>query len=160
MARGKTEAAKSKVGAAATLSGIGAGIGAVGGPLGAAIGGGIGAITGLIIGDQTTVLPIDMVAIPAYQAYLIQGSPAFQLYIKAGETIVATGGNVDDVEQGILEASGNTVTRSEPDKKPRARSAWNKYTANPRNQIKYKSGKKKGLLNLKAMGREYRKKKK
>lgn len=67
---------------------------------GAAIAAGI---TGLIIGDQTTVFGIDMIAIPAYQAYMIQGTPAFSVYIKAGETLVPTGGNVDDVEQALEE---------------------------------------------------------
>jgi len=155
--RSKTEAAKSKVSAATALSGIGAGIGSVGGPLGAAIGGGIGAITGLIIGDESTVFPIDMVAIPAYQAYLIQGTPAFQLYIKAGETLLATGGNVDDVELGIAE---NVASQSIEDKKPRRRSSWHKYIGMKKNQIRFKTGKKKGLLNMKAMAREYKKKKK
>lgn len=158
MARGKTERAKSKVATATALTGIGAGIGAVGGPIGAAIGGGIGALTGLIIGDESTVLPIDVVAIPAYQAYMIQGTPAIQYYIKAGETILATGGNVDDVEEGIAENVALQSLIVPESTKPRARSRWNEYTANPRNQIKYKSGKKKGLLNLKAMGVQYRKK--
>lgn len=157
MPRSKTEAAKSKVSAATSLSAIGAGIGAVGGPVGAAIGGGIGAITGLIIGDESTVFPIDMVAIPAYQAYLIQGTPAFQLYIKAGETLLATGGNVDDVELGIAE---NVASQTIEAKKPRKRSAWHKYIGNKKNQIRFKTGPKKGLLNMKAMSRAYKKKKK
>ena len=46
-----------------------------------------------------------------------------------------------------------------PKKKRRKKSAWQKYVANKRNQIKYKSGKRKGMLNLKAMGVQYRKKK-
>ena len=75
----------------------GAAIGSLLGPTGAAIGGGIGGLTGLIVGDNTTVFPIDMVAIPAYQAYLMQGAPQFTVYIKAGETLVPTGGNVRDM---------------------------------------------------------------
>lgn len=42
--------------------------------------------------------------------------------------------------------------------KKRAKSAWNKYVANPKNQIKWKTGAKKGLLNLKAMSKAYKKK--
>lgn len=154
MARGKTERAKSKVATSTALAGVGAGIGSVGGPVGAAIGGGIGALTGLIIGDAAMVLPIDVIAIPAFQAYLIQGTPAVTYYIKAGETILATGGNVDDVEEGRREATylqyrEARATKSKPN-------SWSRYMKNPRTQIKYKTGKKKGMLNLKAMGVKYR----
>lgn len=91
--RSKTESAKSKVESAVALGGLGA---SLGGP----IGGGIGALTGLIIGDNETVFPLDMIAIPAYQAYLLEETPAFMVYIRAGETLLPTGGNVADMEQG------------------------------------------------------------
>ena len=45
-------------------------------------------------------------------------------------------------------------------KKTRKLSKWQKFVKSPKNQIKYKSGKDKGKLNLKAMGRAYRKKNK
>lgn len=96
MARSKTEAAKSKVESAVALGGLGAGLG---GPLGGALGAGIG----LIIGDGETVFPLDMVAIPAYQAFMIQGSPSLQIYIRAGETLMPTGGNVEDVQEVVRE---------------------------------------------------------
>lgn len=70
---------------------------AVGGPIGA-VGGGI---AGWYLADTTTVMPVDMIAIPAYQGYMIQGNPAFEIFIRAGETIVATGGNVEDVQQVV-----------------------------------------------------------
>jgi len=150
LARGKTEAAASKVKTATGLASLG---GAIAGPIGA----GAGAVTGLIIGDDTTVFPIDMVAIPAFQAYLIDGSrggPEFTIYIKAGETLVPTGGNVLDMEQNMdIEAAAEM---SEAPKK-RKRSKWNIYTSKKKNQIRFKSGKNKGLLNLKAMGKAYRK---
>lgn len=153
MARSKTESAESKVKSAVALGSLG---GAIAGPVGA----GVGAVTGLIIGDDTTVFPIDMVAIPAFQAYLIDGSrggPEFTVYIKAGETLVPTGGNVADMTQNMdIEA----VSQSPAPKKKRKRSKWNIYASKKSNQIKFKSGKKKGLLNLKAMGREYRRGKK
>ena len=57
------------------------------GPAGAVVGGALGAISGFILGDQETVFPIDMVAIPAYQAFMIQGTPSFQIYIKEGEVL-------------------------------------------------------------------------
>ena len=122
----------------------------IAGPIGA----GVGAITGLIIGDDKTVFPIDMIAIPAYQYNLVQGTPSFSVYIKAGETLVPTGGNVLDMQENMnIEAVSESI---EP-KKKRKRSKWNIYTSKKKNQIRFKSGKKKGLLNLKAMGKEYRK---
>ena len=69
----------------------------MGGPIGGAIGAGIG----LYIGDRETVFPLDMVAIPAYQAYMINGTPSLQVYIRAGETLMPTGGNVEDVQQAM-----------------------------------------------------------
>ena len=60
-----------------------------------------GVITGLIIGDEKFVFPIDMVAIPAYQAHMIQGTPAMQVYVKAGETLQPTGGNVADMKENM-----------------------------------------------------------
>ena len=53
------------------------------------------------LADERIVLPLDMVCIPAYQAYMIQGSPALQIYVRAGETIIPTGGNVKDVEEAL-----------------------------------------------------------
>ena len=142
MARGKTEAAASKVKTATALGALG---GSIAGPIGA----GVGAITGLIIGDDKTVFPIDMVAIPAYQAYLINGSPAFTVYIKAGETLVPTGGNVLDMQENMdIETAPMT-------QKPKKRklSAWNKYVKKKSNQIRFKSGPKKGKLDLKKMAK-------
>ncbi len=149
--------AESKVKSALALAGLGGSIGSVFGPAGGAIGAGLGGVTGLIIGDDTTVFPIDMVAIPAFQAYLIDGSrggPEFTVYIKAGETLVPTGGNVADMSENMdIEAAAEM---SEPQRK-RKKSKWNIYTSKKKNQIRFKSGKNKGLLNLKKMGVAYRK---
>ena len=102
MARSKTEAAASKVQSAVALGGLGASIGTAVAPgIGTAIGGTVGATTGLIIGDGQTIFPLDMVAIPAYQAYMIGGTPSLQVYIRAGETLMPTGGNVEDVQQVV-----------------------------------------------------------
>ena len=54
---------------------------------GTAVGTTLGAISGFILGDREIVFPIDMIAIPAYQAYLLSGTPAFQIYIKEGEVL-------------------------------------------------------------------------
>lgn len=146
MARGKTEAAASKVKTATALGALG---GSIGGPIGA----GVGAVTGLIIGDDQTVFPIDMVAIPAFQAYLIDGSrggPEFTIYIKAGETLVPTGGNVLDMQENM-----DIETAPMTDKpKKRKQSKWNRYVKNKSNHIKFKSGKHKGKLNLAAMAKK------
>lgn len=53
------------------------------------------------LADERIVLPVDMVAIPAYQAYMLQGTPSMQIYIRAGETIIPTGGNVKDVQEAL-----------------------------------------------------------
>ena len=45
------------------------------------------------LADERIVLPLDMICIPAYQAYLIDGQPALTIYIRAGETIVHTCGS-------------------------------------------------------------------
>ena len=41
--------------------------------------------------------------------------------------------------------------------KTRAKSAWQRYMGQKKNQIKFKSGPKKGLLNMKAMARKFKK---
>ena len=41
--------------------------------------------------------------------------------------------------------------------KKRAKSAWQRYMSQKKNQIKFKSGPKKGLLNMKAMARNFKK---
>jgi hypothetical protein len=110
--RSKTEAAESKVTSASALAGLGGAIGSVFGPAGGAIGAGLGGVTGLIIGDNTTVFPIDMIAIPAYQAHLMQGNPQFTVYIKAGETLVPTGGNVLDMSENMdIEVAAEAPTK-------------------------------------------------
>lgn len=87
--------------------------GAIGGPAGATV----GAVTGLIVGDATTVFPLDMIAIPAYQAYMIAGVPAMQVYIRAGETLVPTGGNVEDVQE-VMEEVAPAPKRKRKSKNP------------------------------------------
>ncbi len=85
--RTKTEAAESKVTSASALAGLGGAIGSVFGPAGGAIGAGLGGVTGLVIGDREIIFPIDMIAIPAFQAYMLNGTPSFQIFIKEGEVL-------------------------------------------------------------------------
>lgn len=126
---------------------IGGAAGSALGPLGTAGGALGGGAIGWFLADNNTVFPVDMVCIPAYQAYLIQGQPAFTIYARAGETIVPTGGNVQDVQQvvePIAAAPKKTVKLSK----------WNRYVKNKKNHIRYKSGANKGKLNLKAMAKK------
>lgn len=99
--RSKTESAKSKAETATALAGLGGAIGSVFTPAGGAIGAGIGGLTGLIIGDKTTVFPIDMIAVPAFEYSGIPERYSFVVYIKAGETLVPTGGNVQDMGENM-----------------------------------------------------------
>ncbi|MCH9718134.1 MAG: hypothetical protein K0U52_13800 [Gammaproteobacteria bacterium] len=121
---------------------------------GTAVGATLGGIAGFILGDQETVFPVDMIAIPAYQAYLIQGTPAFQIYIKEGEVLTQV------IPTDAMEATAVVESVPMTPAKKRKPNAWNRYCAKKSNQIVFKSGKKKGLLNLKAMGVQYRKGKK
>ena len=77
----KTQRVADKVLLAADLAAVGSAVGPVG-----TIG---GAIAGLLIGDDPIVVPIDMIAIPAYQYSALVGSnvPAFSIYIKEGEVL-------------------------------------------------------------------------
>lgn len=128
-------------------------VGRLAGPVGGVMGGTLGAISGFILGDQETVFPIDMIAIPAYQAYLLNGQPSFTIYIKEGEVLT----QVLPTDAMETEAVLEKETVADPGTKKRKPSKWNRYCAKKSNQIKFKSGKKKGLLNLKAMGVQYRK---
>ena len=90
----RTERAEAKGSLATDLAIAGAVVGSPFGPVGSVVGGVIGGTAGLIIADGELVLAIDMIAIPAFQAYMIQGNPATQVYIKAGENSL-TGFNVN-----------------------------------------------------------------
>tara|TARA_R100000654_G_scaffold45592_1_gene71721 strand:- start:17 stop:436 length:420 start_codon:yes stop_codon:yes gene_type:complete len=110
-----------------------------------------GVVVGLIIGDEEYQFPIDMVAIPAFQMHMLQGTPSMQVYIKAGETLVPTGGNVADMSENMnIEAPPKT----DSDKKPKKKlSKWNKYVKKKANKIFLKNGK----LDLKKMAKEFAK---
>ena len=55
------------------------------------------------IADEFITIPMPMIAIPAHESHLFTREPSMQIYIRAGETIVPTGGNVQDFEQGAAE---------------------------------------------------------
>ena len=53
------------------------------------------------LADEVTVVPYDMIAIPAHEYFRLASNPTFQIYIRGGETIMPTGGNVEDVQQVV-----------------------------------------------------------
>lgn len=53
------------------------------------------------LADEVTVVPYDMIAIPAHEYFRLNSDPTFQIYIRGGETIMPTGGNVEDVQQVV-----------------------------------------------------------
>ena len=68
----------------------GAALGAALGPWGAVGGAVAGGLLGFVLVDGERIVPIDMIAIPAYQyGPMLQGrEPTFQVYIKEGEVIM------------------------------------------------------------------------
>lgn len=77
------------------------------------------------LADERIVLPLDMVCIPAYQAYMINGTPSMQIYVRAGETIIPTGGNVKDVQEALdmdepTMRMAHTDLKANPKRKPTA----------------------------------------
>lgn len=82
---------------------VGARVGSVVPLAGSAVGATLGGIAGFILGDQTTVFPIDMIAIPAYQAYMLNGTPAFQIYIKEGEVLTQVQATDAMMSEAIVE---------------------------------------------------------
>lgn len=108
-----------------------------------------GVLVGLIIGDEETVFPIDMVAIPAFQMHMVQGTPSMQVYIKAGETLVPTGGNVADMTENMnIEAVSPSM-----EVKKRKPSKWNRYVKQKKNKIFTRDGK----LDFKKMAKAFKK---
>jgi len=132
----------------------GAALGAALGPWGAAGGAVAGGLLGFVLADGERIVPVDMIAIPAYQysAMLTGREPTFQIFIKEGEVIMP-------VLPTDSQVAGQMVLADyEPQMAPkRKKSAWQRYMGQKKNQIKFKSGSKKGQLNLKAMGKAYRK---
>jgi len=162
----KTVAAAEAVDAVTDNPAVQAGIGAVeGAALGAAVGGlpgaiaggAVGGLVGFILADGERITPVDMIAIPAYQySGMLNGrEPTFQIFIKEGELITPV--LPTDSQQSI--AAIDSITDQIVTKK-RKKSAWARYIGQKKNQIKFKSGKKKNRLNLKAMAKAYKRSRK
>lgn len=139
--RSKTERAKSKTETAVKLGGLGGSIGSAVAPgIGTAIGASVGALTGLVIGDARYVFPVDMIAIPAYQYHLLSTNPTFQVYIRAGETLMPTGGNVEDVEQ-VMETEADNVAEKPKKRKTAYQRKYQKAFKSVAPKYKMKNGK-------------------
>ena len=108
---------------------------------GTAVGTTLGAISGFILGDQETVFPIDMIAIPAYQAYLLSGTPAFQIYIKEGEVLTQVMPTDAMQSTEIVESNTATNTATKKRKKSKYHTAYGKAFKELEPKYKLKSGK-------------------
>ena len=128
-------------------------MGAALGPLGAAGGAVAGGLLGFVLADGERIVPVDMIAIPAYQySAMLQGrEPTFQIFIKEGELIMPVLATDSQMAGAAVVQSEMTTTRSKP---KRTMSKWNKYVKNKKNHIYHKSGPNKGKLNLKAMAKK------
>lgn len=96
-----------------------------------------------LLADEFITVPIPMIAIPAHESHLLSGSPSMQIYIRAGETIVPTGGNVQDVAQGVAQAEAlESTSKPKPKKKKTARQrAYSKNFKKIAPRYKNKNGK-------------------
>ena len=64
--------------------------------------------------------------------------------------------------QKTVRSAQRTVAKAKPivRKAKRARSAWQKYIGQKKNQVKFKRGPKKGLLDMKAMSKKFKRSRK
>ena len=53
------------------------------------------------LADEVIVVPFDIIAIPAHEYFRLNSDPTSQIYIRGGETIMPTGGNVRDVQEVV-----------------------------------------------------------
>lgn len=67
---------------------------------------------------------------------------------------------LSSAEREILVDIGNAKPRVKPVKRKMKRSSWHKYMKNSKNQIKFKRGAKKGLLDMKSMAKAYKRSRK
>jgi len=149
-ARAAEEAVSNPYAQAALGAVEGAALGSALGPLGAAGGAVAGGLLGFVLADGERIVPVDMIAIPAYQySAMLQGrEPTFQVFIKEGECIMP-------VIPTDFQMAGQVVLQEElvSTKPKRKLTPWNRYVKNKKNHIKMKNGK----LNLKKMAVQFRK---
>ena len=93
------------------------------------------------LADETIVVPVPMIAIPAHEAYRLSSNPSMQIYIRAGETIVPTGGNVQDVQEVVQSLETPSKAPQRPRKPSRYSKAYKKAFAALKPRYTLKSGK-------------------
>ena len=71
------------------------------------------------LADEVTVVPYDMIAIPAHEYFRLNSDPTFQIYIRGGETIMPTGGNVRDVQEVVETMAVEDTPKPKKRKTPR-----------------------------------------
>ena len=91
------------------------------------------------LADEVTVVPYDMIAIPAHEYFRLNSDPTFQIYIRGGETIMPTGGNVRDVQEVV-----ETVAMEETPKPRKKTTAYQRKYKKAFAQVKPKHMKKDG----------------
>jgi len=91
------------------------------------------------LADEVTIVPYPMIAIPAHEMYRLSSDPSFTIYIRGGETIMPTGGNVQDVQQVVEEV---TVHEQKPKKRKKSKyhAAYGKAFKRLAPDYKLKSG--------------------
>jgi len=81
------------------------------------------------LADDFITIPMPMIAIPAHESHLLTRSPSMQIYIRAGETIVPTGGDVQDFEQGVAETKALEAVQDTPKPKKRKTARQRAYSS-------------------------------
>ena len=92
------------------------------------------------LADEVTVVPYDMIAIPAHEYFRLATDPTFQIYIRGGETIMPTGGNVRDVQEVVETMAVEEAPVRKKRKTPRQR-AYSKAFKKIAPRYKMKNGK-------------------
>ena len=100
------------------------------------------------LADEVTVVPYDMIAIPAHEYFRLNSDPTFQIYIRGGETIMPTGGNVRDVQEVV-----ETVAVEDTPKPRKKTTAYQRKYKKAFAQVKPKHMKKDGTWKMDKLDR-------
>ena len=92
------------------------------------------------LADEPTIVPYDMIAIPAHEYFRLSSDPTFQIYIRGGETIMPTGGNVEDVQE-VVETMAVDQTPAPKKRKTPYQRAYKKAFDSLAPDYKLKNGK-------------------
>jgi len=93
------------------------------------------------LADEVTIVPYPMIAIPAHEMYRLSSDPSFTIYIRGGETIMPTGGNVKDVQEVVAEAVSVTPEPKKRRKSNKRAKAYGKAFKSLAPKYKLKNGK-------------------